>query len=279
MANVSPDYFKAAGTRLLRGRPFNAADTASSPRVGIINETAARKYWAGRDPLQGRLARTTSRSRSSASSRTRRSSELDEDAGGVRLHAADAAGRALRAQRRPSWWSAPRATCRRSCRRCASRSAPIDPAVPVSNVNTFAWQVRELVMPQRMGATLFGVFAALALTLAAIGIYGVASYVAQLRTREIGIRIALGADRARIRALVLRQGSIPIAAGIAARTGHRGRRQPPRRGVPARRRPPRDPLTYVAVAALLAARRARARPGSPPAAPRRWIRSTRCAQE
>jgi MacB-like periplasmic core domain len=55
VANVSPDYFKAAGTRLLRGRDFTAADTRSSTLVGIINETAARKYWTGRDPLQGRL--------------------------------------------------------------------------------------------------------------------------------------------------------------------------------------------------------------------------------
>jgi ABC-type antimicrobial peptide transport system permease subunit len=128
----------------------------------------------------------------------------------------------------------------------------VDPAVPVSNVNTFAWQVRALVMPQRMGATLFGVFALLALTLAAIGIYGVVSYVAQLRTREIGIRIALGADRARIRALVLRQGAIPIAAGIVlglllAMAGSRLAASF-LRGVSAR-----DPLTYVSVAALLGA--------------------------
>ena len=102
------------------------------------------------------------------------------------------------------------------------------------------------------GATLFGVFAALALTLAAIGIYGVASYVAQLRTREIGIRIALGADPARIRALVLRQGSIPIAAGIAAGLvlAAIGSRLASAflRGVSAR-----DPLTYAAVAVLLTA--------------------------
>jgi ABC-type antimicrobial peptide transport system permease subunit len=123
--------------------------------------------------------------------------------------------------------------------------------VPVTNVDTFAWQVRELVMPQRMGATLFGVFAALALTLAAIGIYGVASCVAQLRTREIGIRIALGADRARIRALVLRQGAMPIAAGIAAglvlSAAGSGIASVFLRGVSAR-----DPLTYCAVAALVA---------------------------
>jgi putative ABC transport system permease protein len=127
----------------------------------------------------------------------------------------------------------------------------IDAAAPVYAVSTFAWRVRQLVMPQRMGATLFAAVSVLALTLAAIGIYGVASYVAALRTREIGIRIAVGADRARIRALVLRRGSTPIAAGlaaglilaaIAARLATAFLR-----GVSAH-----DPFTYSAVAALLA---------------------------
>ena len=107
-------------------------------------------------------------------------------------------------------------------------------------------------MPQRMGVTLFGVFSALALTLAAIGIYGVASYVAALRTRELGIRIALGADRARIRALVLRQGSVPVAVGVGAgliiAAAASRLATAFLRGVP-----PRDPVTYAAVAALLAA--------------------------
>ncbi len=103
-----------------------------------------------------------------------------------------------------------------------------------------------------MAVTLFGVFSALALTLAAIGIYGVASYVTALRTREIGIRIALGADRAGIRTLMLRQGSGPVIAGMIG-----GLASPPSasrlaasflRGVT-----PHDPLTYFCVTILLGA--------------------------
>jgi ABC-type antimicrobial peptide transport system permease subunit len=117
-------------------------------------------------------------------------------------------------------------------------------------VTTFEWQVRTLVMPQRMGATFFAAFAILALTLATIGIYGVASYVAALRTREIGIRIALGADRARIRTLVLRQGAVPIAVGVAAgiALAALGSRFA---AAFLRDVSPRDPITYAAVALLL----------------------------
>jgi ABC-type antimicrobial peptide transport system permease subunit len=126
----------------------------------------------------------------------------------------------------------------------------VDPAAPVLTLATFEWQTRQLVMPQRMGATLFGVFAGLALLLAAVGIYGVASYVAALRTREIGIRIALGADRNRIRGLVLRQGAAPVAIGIGAGLGLAlaASRLTAAflRGVT-----PHDPLTYAAVAVLL----------------------------
>ena len=126
----------------------------------------------------------------------------------------------------------------------------IDPDVPLYDIHTLEWRVRRLVMPQRMGATLFGGFAALALILASVGIYGVAAYVAKLRTREIGIRIALGADRACIHALVLRQGAVPVAAGIAAGLliAAAGGQLAASflRGVT-----PRDPLTYAGVAVLL----------------------------
>jgi putative ABC transport system permease protein len=69
-------------------------------------------------------------------------------------------------------------------------------------------------MPQRLGVTLFALFSAIALALATIGIYGVATYVAALRTREIGVRMALGATRSTVRRLILQQSAWPIAAGI-----------------------------------------------------------------
>jgi predicted permease len=250
-ANVSADYFQAAGTRLVRGRAFGDADSAAADAVGIVNETAARKYWAGRDPLAGRLVDDGKAIQIVGVVEDTKVESLDETPEPfVYRPLAQPAGpfglssSVLVVRTAGDVWPV-LASLRGEVR-------AIDAAVPVSNVNTFAWQVRALVMPQRMGATLFAVFALLALTLASIGIYGVASYVAQLRTREIGIRIALGADRARIRTLVLRQGAIPIAAGIVAglALAMAGSRLATTflRGVSAH-----DPLTYALVATTLAA--------------------------
>jgi ABC-type antimicrobial peptide transport system permease subunit len=95
----------------------------------------------------------------------------------------------------------------------------VDPQIPVYDVVPFAHHVRELVMPQRLGTMLLGFFSVLALSLASIGIYGVASYVAQLRTKELGIRIALGADARQIRGIVLRHGVAPAAIGVTVGLG------------------------------------------------------------
>jgi predicted permease len=257
-AAVGPEYFQTAGTRLLRGRVFSPGDSTSAPLVGVVNEAAARKYWGGRDPLQGRLAADPLDLRSAAQwiqvvgiVENAKIEELDEEPipyvylpfaqerGGGSIGAAHLfvrTGGDADALLGP----------------IGEQLGAIDREAPVYDVSTFAWRVRQLVMPQQMGATLFGVFSALALALASVGIYGVASYVAALRTRELGIRIALGASRTSILALVLRQGSVPVAAGIAAglliaATGSRTA-EAFLRGVP-----PRDPLTYAGVAALLAA--------------------------
>ena len=251
-AAVGPEYFQAAGTRLLRGRAFTDADATGAPLVGIVNEAAARKYWAGRDSIGGRIAADKDLwIQIVGVAEDAKVEELDEDPipyiylpfaqerGGGPVnpsHLFVRTGGDAEALLGP----------------IGEQLRAIDRDAPVYAISTFAWRVRQLVMPQRMGVTLFAVFSALALTLAAIGIYGVASYVAALRTRELGIRIALGADRARIRALVLRQGAIPIAAGVAsglliAAIGSRFAAAF-LRGVP-----PRDPLTFAAVAALLAA--------------------------
>ena len=251
-AAVGPEYFQAAGTRLLRGRPFTDADSASAPMVGIINEAAAAKYWPGRDPLQGRIDIDDGKwIQVIGIAENARIKTLDEkpepfiyqpfaqEQGGGTINAAHLF---VRTSGDAGALLGP----------VSEQLRAIDRDAPLYHVSTFAWRVRELVMPQRMGVTLFAVFSALALTLAAIGIYGVASYVAALRTRELGIRMALGADRGQIRALVLRQGSVPIAAGIVgglllAAAGS-SLATSFLRGVP-----PRDPVTYAAVAALLAA--------------------------
>jgi putative ABC transport system permease protein len=252
MAEVGPDYFRAAGTRLLRGRPFAPADTATAPPVCIVNQTAAARFWAGQDPLQGRLKLDNDRTIQIVGVvEDTKTHALDEPAAPfLYLPFAQSSGpfgltRAVLLVRTTGDVHALLPLLRDELRAA-------DADAPVASLTTFTWHVRKLVMPQQMGVALFGVFALLAVTLAAIGIYGVTAYVAALRRREIGIRIALGADRARIRALVLRQGSIPIAFGLAAGVliAALASRLATAflRGVP-----PRDPLTYTAVAALLAA--------------------------
>ena len=250
-ASVGPGYFSAAGTRLLRGRSFTDADSASAPRVGIINEAAAQKYWAGRDPLQGRIGEDKDWIQIVGIVETAKVEALDEEpAPFVYMpFAQDEPGRPpssaylfVRTSGDETALLGP----------LAEQLRAIDRDAPVYDVSTFAWRVRELIMPQQMGVTLFAVFSLLAVTLAAVGIYGVASYVATLRTRELGIRIALGADRASIRRLILREGSRPVVAGLAAglllAAVASSAASAFLRGVP-----PRDPLTYAAVSALLGA--------------------------
>jgi len=250
VANVGPEYFSAAGIRLLRGRTFLASDTATAPLVGIVNETSARRFWPGKDPLQGRV--------------------MVDDVHFIQIVGVveDTKIRSLDEKPAPylyapfeqptGFFGMDRGTLLVRTSGDVHALMPIlrdqlralDPGAPLSVPTTFDWYVRGLVMPQRMGATFFGAFALLALTLAAIGIYGVASYVAAMRTREIGIRIALGADRTRIRSLVLRQGAVPLGAGIGA--GLIAAALASRlaaaflRGIS-----PRDPVTYIAVTVLL----------------------------
>lgn len=251
VANVGPEYFAAAGTRLLRGRAFTTGDVSGAPLVGIVNETAARRFWNGVDPLQRRITvdgvnfiqvvgiveDTKIRS-------------LDE-APSPYLYAPFAQPSGPFAMDRGTLIARTSGDVHALLPMLTDELRSIDPAAPLTAVTTFEWQVRQLVMPQRMGATFFAAFAMLALTLASIGIYGVASYVAALRTREIGIRIALGADRTRIRRLVLSQGTVPVAVGIIAGLAialPAGRYAAAfLRGVT-----PHDPATYASVTAILA---------------------------
>jgi predicted permease len=251
-APVGPEYFKTTGTRLLRGRAFTDADAPGAPQVGIINEAAARKYWAGRDPLTGRIIGDDKVPVEIVGiAEDTKVDALDDDAVPyIYLSFAQDEQGATRSTAHLLVRSTE--NVERLLGPLADQLRGLDRDAPVFDVSSLAWRLRGMVMPQRMGVTLFGFFSTLALTLASVGIYGVASYVATLRTRELGIRIALGADRARIRSLVLRQGSIPVAAGLAA--GLLIAAIASRAAVAFLRGvPPRDPLTFAAVAIVLAA--------------------------
>jgi ABC-type antimicrobial peptide transport system permease subunit len=95
----------------------------------------------------------------------------------------------------------------------------VDPEVPVYDVEPFADRVAALLITQRMGLTLFTLFSVVALCLAAVGVYGVASYIAALRTREIGVRVALGATASSVRRLILVQNTRPLVVGISIGLG------------------------------------------------------------
>jgi predicted permease len=216
VANVSPEYFAAAGIRLLEGRPFTDADRTGTALVAIVNETAARRFWAGRDPLDGHVTiNDTNAIQIVGVVADTKIRSLDETPAPY-LYAPFKQPSGPFAMDRGTLLVRTNGDVRALLPALRDQLRAVDPSAPLTPMNTFEWQVRTLVMPQRMGATFFGAFALLALTLAAIGIYGVASYVAALRTREIGIRIALGADGSRIRRLVLRQGAAPVLSGIAA---------------------------------------------------------------
>ena len=216
LSQAGPDYFEAVGTRVLRGRAFSMTDNISAPRVAVINEAAARKYWAGRNALGGRLkmddgqwitvvgvAENATISALGEEPFPYVYFPFDQDIGFGNLLAP--AHMFVRTSGNPG----------DVLTAVRDRLRALDSQVPVFDLQPLTFHVRELVLPQRMGSVLLSFFSLLALSLATIGIYGVASYGVGLRMREIGIRIALGADRATIGRLVLLQGSLPIAVGIA----------------------------------------------------------------
>ena len=215
---VGPGYFKAAGTRVIIGRPFEDGDSAATQPVVVINQAAADRYWAGRDPIGGRVQPSVKGPWFTVIGVVENTIVRSLNEAPVPFvyfpieHTMGGFGAPLSATLMVRTDAQPGAILPI----LRERLRALDPDVPLYNMSAFEFHVRELVMPQRMGVTLFGFFSLIALSLATVGIYGVASYVAALRTREIGIRMALGARRQDIGRLVLVQGAVPVAAGIAA---------------------------------------------------------------
>lgn len=263
---VGPNYLQTLGIPIVKGRDFTAEDTANGAApVAIINQKMAARFWPKEDPIGRRITLGLPRPENPWVT--------------IIGIAKDTPHRALDSQPEPDWYLSqtvapqrhrymlvrsllPTATVASTIR---SEVAALDPRQPLTSVKTMSEVVATTTAPRRFNTLVLGIFSTLALLLAAVGIYSVISYATALRTKEIGIRAALGAAKGAIVLLVLRKGIvlalIGAVIGFTAAFGLTRLMSSLLFGVS-----PSDPLVYVAagvvcltaalVACLLPARRA-----------------------
>jgi putative ABC transport system permease protein len=211
-----PGYFKALGIRVLRGRDFTRADSRNAPGVAIVNEVTALRYWPGEDPVGTRMKL------GAADSPDPWLTVVGVVAGVRHNGLDDEPPRELYLPYSQAAWPVMTITAKTAAAPMAlapsikAAIARIDPALPVSRVRTMETVVLDSVGGRRFPMLLLGIFSAVALTLAAVGVYGVVSFVVSQRTREIGIRIALGAGRGSIVRWILARSLVPTVLGLAA---------------------------------------------------------------
>lgn len=220
---MSPQYLRAMGIPIVRGREFTDADTATSPGVVVVSESMARQFWPNEDPIGKRLTLTFF-------PKTVR--EVVGVAGDVKDRGLDSQDSVsmlywpVAQFYMPPVWGQFRARPLNMAVRTATDPASMTPAIrkvvqdispttPVIDVRPMNEIVAESLSPQRFNMLLLAAFAGLALVLAAVGLYSVLAYATRQRVKEIGIRMALGAQISDVLRLVLFEGLRPTVIGVA----------------------------------------------------------------
>jgi putative ABC transport system permease protein len=215
---VGPDHFRTLGIPLLRGRALTADDRAGRPRVAVINETAARRFWPGEDPIGKRVWFGGGGGFATPDS-------LTEIVGVVADVLYGAPGDGIG----PDFYTSylqhvlPRADITVRASGDLSALVPalrravreVDPYLPIHGVETMERRAAQTLAAERFAAAALSAYALLGLILASVGVYGIMAYSVAQRRREIGIRIALGATPEVVLRLVVGQGAVIAAAGIA----------------------------------------------------------------
>jgi putative ABC transport system permease protein len=212
---TTPEYFHTFGMPLIRGRLFEEADRADRTPVAVVSEGLAQRYWPGRDPVGSRI--TFDDPSDSAAWMSIVGVVGDVRQGGavspaypqIYVPFAQLPDRSivvsLRSGGNPLALVAP----------LKRALAGVDPTLALSQVVTMEQRVASALARPRINALLLAAFAATALVLAALGIYGVIAYTVVQRTRELGIRVALGASAEAVLGMVMRQGMRPVLIGLA----------------------------------------------------------------
>jgi predicted permease len=219
---VSPDYFETMGINLVRGRTFTADDREGANRVAIIDENLARLYWPNEDPI-GKHMKNNSRDpwativglvapvrHSQVVGEEGAGGNAEGESKGVYYYALYQAGT-------PATYLIARTASRPEAATQALRAAvhSVDPNQPISDVKTMDQRIALSMGPRRSAVALLTVFAAMALSLAAIGLFGLVRFNVTQRIQEIGIRMALGAQPADVLKMLVAQSGRLVAAGIA----------------------------------------------------------------